>query len=187
MNRSDHFVSDFNVSLVEQGSSVAEYSFRARGAGSRAIEVEVVPRGGRAWVGRFAAPEPGVSALSALLGTPDPTWLCIIERGHAFLGNVLEPTTFHELGIAGPVVSAVEAVADGALLLVTPWTVANVGSEGLVWVSPRLAIDGLRIDEVEMGWIAGVADPLDEEGRPFALDLATGELIGPPQGTAFAR
>jgi hypothetical protein len=64
------------------------------------------------------------------------------------------------------------------LLLVTGWAITAVGSDGDLWTTDRIAIDGLRVDEVSDGWARGVADPDDDEPRDFALDLATGRVIG---------
>lgn len=60
----------------------------------------------------------------------------------------------------------------------TPWTIGAIGSDSVAWESPRIAIEGLRLDEVEEGWLRGVADPEDDEPTQYAIDLATGELRG---------
>ena len=64
------------------------------------------------------------------------------------------------------------------LLLATPWDVTAIGQDGVLWTTGRLAIDGLRLDESQVGWIAGVADPGDLEPRDFAIDLRTGKHEG---------
>ena len=119
-----------------------------------------------------------VVALSALLGTPSPTGLCVIERGTVFLGDVLEPEGFTVVPTAGPVVAAEELVSEQKLLLVTPWAISAIGATGLLWATGRIAIDGLRVDEDSEGWVRGVADPDDDEPRDFAVELATGQVVG---------
>lgn len=177
MNAPERFESEFEASFVEQRPGAADFVFNAEGAGSRAVEVEILPWAGSAWVGRFASPEPGIRALSALLATPSPTGLCVVERGCAFVGDVLEPTTFRPLRTGGPVVAAFAAVSENVLILMTPWTATGVGSGNMLWTSGRIAIDGFRVDELHDGWIAGVADP-GGEPRPFALNLANGQIVG---------
>jgi hypothetical protein len=173
-----HFASEFDVAIADYSAEASDHAFSAEGAGSRAIAVAVEPWGEPRWTATFAAPDPGRRTLSALLGTPSPTGLCVVERGTAFLGDVLEPDGFVVVPTAGPVVAAEELTAESALLLVTPWAITAVGESGVLWTTPRVAIDGLRVDEASGGWVRGVADPDDDEPRDFAVDLATGQVIG---------
>ena len=64
------------------------------------------------------------------------------------------------------------------LLLITPWSIAALATDGVQWATQRVAIDGLRVDTVESGWLRGVADPEDDEARHFSLELASGGVIG---------
>lgn len=174
----DHFASEFDAAIMERSGGVPDHLFAAPGAGARAVEVVVEPWGGPTWTATFAAPEPGVRALTAVLGTPRPTGLCVVERGTAFFGDVLEPAGFSVVETRGPVIGAEELPAEGVLLLLTPWSITAVGQSGRLWTSERVAIDGLRVDEAAEGWLRGVADPDEDEPRDFALDLATGEVVG---------
>ena len=174
----DHFVSEFGVSIVDSTAGLPDHSFAAEDAGSRAIEVVVEPWGEQSWTAVFAASDPGVRALTALLGTPSLTGLCVVERGTAFLGDVLDPEGFTVVETKGPVVAAEELTGEGLLLLVTPWKITAIDQSGSRWTTERIAIEGLRVDEVSAGWVRGVADPDEEEPHDFALDLATGEIVG---------
>ncbi|WP_028050500.1 hypothetical protein [Cellulomonas sp. URHD0024] len=174
----DYFASEFDVAIVERSGGLPDHAFAAPGAGARAVEVAVEPWGAPMWTATFAAPDLGVRALTAVIGTPSPTGLCVVERGTAFVGDVLEPAVFSVVETRGPVVDAEELPADGLLLLLTPWSITAVGQLGRRWTSERLAIDGLRVDEASDGWLRGVADPDDDEPRDFALNLATGEVVG---------
>jgi hypothetical protein len=177
-----HFASEFDVAIADY-SAAPDHVFSAEGAGSRAAAVSVEPWGEPPWTAAFAGPDPGRRALTALLGTPSPTGLCVVERGTAFVGDVLEPDGFEVVATPGPVVAAEELVDEGALLLVTPWAITAVGPSGVLWTTPRIAVDGLRVDEASDGWVRGVADPDDDEPRDFAVGLATGQLTG---GSAIA-
>lgn len=75
-------------------------------------------------------------------------------------------------------VDAEELPADGVLLLLTPWSITAVGQSGRRWTSGRITIDKLGVDEAGDGSLRGVADRDDDEPRDFALDLATGEVVG---------
>jgi hypothetical protein len=78
----------------------------------------------------------------------------------------------------GPVVGVEQLVEESLLILLTPWSITAVDVEGVAWTSRRIAIEGLRVDEVSEGWLRGVADPDDEEPYDFAVDLRTGEVVG---------
>ena len=64
------------------------------------------------------------------------------------------------------------------MLLLTPWSITGVGPDGVAWTSRRVAIEDLRVDEVDDCWLRGVADPDDEESRDFAVNYRTGEVVG---------
>ncbi|WP_156759685.1 hypothetical protein [Microbacterium karelineae] len=171
------FVSDFEATISDRVVD-PQYSFTAEGGGSRAVMVAVEPWRNPGWTATFAAPDPGRRALSMLLETPSRTGLCVVERGTAFLGDVLEPDGFKVVATPGPVVAAEELVTEGVLLLVTPWAITAVGHAGVPWSTRRIAIDGVRVDEASHGWVRGVADPGDDEPRDFAIDLASGQAVG---------
>jgi hypothetical protein len=171
------FPSEFDAAISECATG-SDYRFSAEGAGARTVAVEVQPSDGARWIATYAAPDPGRRALSALLGTPSRTGLCVVERGTAFLGDVLRPAAFEVIRTPGPVVAAEELAGEGVLLLVTPWAMTGVGASGALWTSRRIAIDGLRVDEASEGWVRGVTDPDDEEPRDFAVDLSSGQVVG---------
>ncbi|WP_019145983.1 hypothetical protein [Aeromicrobium massiliense] len=173
-----HFASEFDVAVVEYAAETPDRMFSADGAGSRAVLVAVEPWGEPTWTASFAGSDPGRRALTGLFGTPSPTGLCVVERGTAFLGDVVEPEGFEVVATPGPVVAAEELVVGAKLLLVTPWAITAVGASGVQWTTPRIAVDGLRVDEASDGWLRGVADPGDDEPRDFAIDLSTGRVTG---------
>ena len=179
MSRHSHFVSEFDVAVAEYSAAPPDHAFAAEGAGSQATVVAVEPWGEPTWTAAFAAPSPGRRVLAhALLGTPCPTGLCVVERGIAFLGDVLQPEGFEVVPTAGPVLAAEELPTEAVLLLVTPWAITGLGASGVLWTTPRVAIDGIRVDEASDGWVRGVADPDDDEPHDFAINLTNGQVIG---------
>lgn len=178
-----HFVSEFDVAIADLPGTSVDHVFAAEGAGARTLVVAVEPWGEPSWIAAFAAPDPGRRALTALLGTSNLTGLCVIERGTAFVGDVRDPVGFAVVPTPGPVVEAEELIDESVLLLVTPWAITAVGASGPLWTTQHIAVDGLRVDEASNGWILGVADPDDDEPHDFAVELATGQLIG---GSAIA-
>lgn len=175
----DRFPSEFDASIVDAFAATPDYEFVAGGAGGRSIQVLVDPWVVPAWSASFAASDPGIRALSALHGTPLATGLCVVERGTAFVGDVLDPASgFDVVDTGGPVVAAAELASENVLLLLTPWEITAIDADGIRWRSERIAIEGLRVDEASDGWIRGVADPRDVEPRDFAVELSSGRILG---------
>lgn len=177
MRPQDHFASKFDAAITDHPVGPPDHVFAADGAGARAISIQVEPWGEPVWSATFSAPAPGVRALTTLLGTPAPTGLCVVEQGTAFLGDVLRPGGFRVVETPGPVVCAQEMVAEGLLLLSTPWSVLAIDVDGIRWATERVAIDGLRIDASDGRWVRGVADP-DGEARDFEIELSSGRVVG---------
>ncbi len=169
--------SAFDVRVIERPSRPPDHAFAAPGAGSRAVHIRVESRNAPAWTASVAAPEPGRQALSTLLGTPSFTGLCVVERGTAFLCDVLDPAAFTEVATRGPVVEEMALLSEGVLLLLTPWAITDIDASGVRWTTERIAIEGLRIDEVADGLVHGVADP-DVGRQAFTVELATGRVTG---------
>lgn len=137
---------------------------------------EVVPHVTDSWVG-FAHPSPVrvAHAVSGLVQTPDPTKLCAISRGTAYLVDTID----RKYCVASAPVVAVAALrAVDLLLLATSWLVVAIGRDGVVWRTGRLAIDGLRLDETDGSRVIGVADPDSAEPREFVINLETGDHQG---------
>jgi len=123
-------------------------------------------------------PESVRQALTGVYPTPSPSTLCAVVGGDAVLIDVEHPGRHEWLETGGAVVAVRPVVAEGLLLLATPWSITALDSSGQLWQTQRLAIDGLRMDEVSDGLLAGVADPDDMEPRDFAVDLRSGRHEG---------
>lgn len=167
--------------LEEQPGGGVSYVFGRDGqpAGGAEVLIEVVPRGGEPWVGAVRRPPTTVKgALTAAYPTPHPGRVCVVAGGDAYLIDVDRPDEFEVLDAGGPVVAVHPVVSESVLLLASPWVVTAVDANGRAWQTGRLAINGLRLDEVEDGYLAGVADPADDEPRDFVVDLRTGRHEG---------
>ncbi|GAA1717793.1 hypothetical protein GCM10009745_78220 [Kribbella yunnanensis] len=159
-------------------AGVVDHEF-VDGRDGRSVVVVIEPSEGTSWTGAFGGGEPLTRrAVSGLYPTPSPVRLCVVDRGTAFLVDVLVPERSERVPTDDPVMSVETAVGERLLLLVGRWTITAIGPDGVAWTSPRIAMDGLRVDEIEGGLLRGVADPGDEEPRDFAVDLRTAAVTG---------
>ncbi len=167
----------YDATIAERpGVGHPTHAFAAGGAGARAVTVVVEPWYATSWTAEFAAPDPGIRALSGIFSTPNPDGLCVIERGTAFLGDVLTPRGFAVVQTRGPVVDVTEILSSGLLLLLTPWSITALDAQGSRWTTERIAIEALRLDEVSDGWARGWSDPEDDAARRFAVELSSGRV-----------
>lgn len=143
------------------------------------VLLKVVNADGDSWIGGFKRRQSrGTPGLTGVYSTPNPRRLCVVIHGDAYLINSTRPTPNAWVATGGPVTSIRPAPGEGLLLLASPWKVSALDEDGVRWQSPRLAIEGIRLDEVADGRVAGVADPDDEEPRDFVINLRTGVHSG---------
>lgn len=142
--------------------------------------VAVLPCGGDpAWSASLSVPRPLLNtACSGNFASPRPDVVLLAERGAVFWVEVGRPADYRVIHTDGPVVQVEPIIAEGLVLLVTPWSLTAIAASGVAWSTPRIAIEGIRVDEVANGWLRGVADPRNEEPRNFTVDLATGDVVG---------
>jgi hypothetical protein len=147
-------------------------------SGTGGLIFEVDPGDSDSWVG-FARPTSigSRNAVTGLFPTPDPSRLCVITQGAAYLVNVAT-RRFVSLSLSDPVVFVTSLTDVGLLLMATPWRVLAIGRDGPAWRTERLAIDGLRLDETDGSRLVGVADPGSAEPRDFVIDLLNGSHRG---------
>ena len=181
-----------NVSLIFPAAYQAEVLAEAPAAEMERFEfcrtgedargdllVEVATKTGGWWLASIRPPASSLrGAVTSIHSTPSPSVMCVVVGGDAVLIDVRDPAKYEWVDTAGPVVTVRSLVRERLLLLATPWAITAVGRDGVRWRTERLSIEGLRLDEVADGWLAGVADPGDDEPRDFAIDLRTGSHRG---------
>jgi hypothetical protein len=141
------------------------------------VLVDVVANDGE-WTGLVGnAPDSVTAAHSGVYSTPAPSMVCVVARGDAYFIDVEAPQQWWVLD-ESPVIAVRPAVSAGLLVFATPWRVVAADATGVRWRTPRLAINGMRLDEPVEGEIAGLADPDDDESRDFVVDLITGRHRG---------
>lgn len=173
------FSASYGVEILEVAPDDAQVFERPGSIRSGEVVVEIIPERARRWVGVARAGAPSVrGALSGVFSAPSETRLLLVGRGDAFLVDVEVPDRFEAIDTGGPVVAVRPVLDQGLLLLASPWVITALGEDGIRWQTGRLAIEGIRLDEVQAGRLAGVADPGDDEPRDFVVDLRTGRHEG---------
>jgi hypothetical protein len=173
------FQASYQVRQLDELPSAEVTELRPAGQStSGGLIFEVDPSDSDSWVG-FARPASIESrhAVTGLFLTPDPSKLCVITRGTAYLVDVAT-RKFVLLALSDPVIFVASLADVGLLLLATPWRVMAIGHDGPAWQTGRLAIDGLRLDETDGSRLVGVADPDSPEPREFVIDLLNGSHQG---------
>jgi hypothetical protein len=134
---------------------------------------------GKTWIGVFAFGYSSPPAFSRVVGSPDQDRVCVIARGAAYLVNADEPEAWEQIRLI-PVLN-VRAIPGEKLLILSDFTrLAAYGSNGLVWQSPRVCWDGLKIATVTSDTIEGSGyDPRTTNELRFLVDLKTGRSLLP--------
>jgi hypothetical protein len=129
---------------------------------------------GKSWVGVFAFGYGSPPAISRVTSTSDPDVICVISRGAAYIVKADEPDSWKEIPVR-PVLD-VRLVLEHQLLIFAEFTrLTAYGRDGLVWRSPRLCWDHLRILGVTLDEIKGVGyDPTNACDSYFLVDIRTG-------------
>lgn len=173
------FQASYQARQLDELPSAEVTELRPTGQSSNGgLIFEVDPDDGDSWVG-FAHPRPVGSrhAVTGLFSTPDPSRLCVISQGTAYLVDAAT-RRFVLLALSDAVIAVTSLTDAGLLLLGTSWRVMAIGRDGPAWQTGRLAIDGLRLDETDGSRLVGVADPDSVEPRDFVIDLVDGSHRG---------
>jgi hypothetical protein len=137
---------------------------------------------GKTWIGVFKLDEyRSPSAFSRVLSSPDTERVCVVSNGSAYIVNSEKPDMWEQLPIY-PVLDVRPLVEQKLRVFADFNRLAAYGSGGLVWRSPRVCWDFLKITNVTSDVIEGTAyDPANAETHEsrFAVDLTTGNSLLP--------
>lgn len=134
---------------------------------------------GRTWIGVFAFGYPSPPAFSRVVSSPDQDRVCVVANGAAYLVNPDEPQAWEQIRLI-PVLN-VRAIPGEKLLILSDFTrLAAYGSNGVVWESPRVCWDELKIAAITSDTIEGSGyDPTTAKESRFVVDLKTGRSMLP--------
>jgi hypothetical protein len=144
--------------------------------------VKIRAANGTAWIGVFAFGYSSPPAFSRVVSSPDQDRVCVISKGAAYLVKADEPQVWEQIQLI-PILDVRLLPEEGLLVLSDFTRLAAYGCSGLVWQSPRVCWDGLKIVSVTNDTIEGTGyDPtnsITHELR-FVVDLKTGRSKLPP-------
>jgi hypothetical protein len=134
---------------------------------------------GKCWVGVFAFGYGSPPAFSRVVSSPNPGRACVIANGRGFLVSADDYEQWEEIQIH-PVLD-VRAIPERQILVFADFTrLAAYGSHGLVWRSPQVCWDELKIVNVEHDKIEGTGyDPTNLCESKFVVDIRTGRSLLP--------
>ncbi len=109
---------------------------------------------------------------------PNPSELCALAGGYAYLIDTAAPTRSTHLPLK-PVTQVLPVPSHNLLLFAGFHTLLAWGPGGLAWQTPRLTWDGLRITSIADNTLHGLGwnMPTDKE-LPFTVNLQTGAHTG---------
>ena len=140
--------------------------------------LKVIPASGNSWLGVFSG-DAGLS-FSRVLSTPNPDQFCVVVEGAAYLVFAEAPSRWERFDLF-PVTGACAIPESGLLILTTFHKLAALGATGLVWESPRVCWDDLRITQADGERIEGTGyDPTNTPSEMhFSVDTKTGQSLLP--------
>ncbi len=156
--------------------TVFHYPGAIRDRTTGGLLIKVKPKTGQPWIGSFASGCRSAAVLTEIISCPDASEICVVSSGAAYVVRTDDPTKWQTLPCF-PVTQALEIPAHNLLVFSDFTKLVAFGTEGVKWISPRLAIDELKILEVEndclrvSAWRGGQKAEIDQ------VDLSTGEQI----------
>jgi hypothetical protein len=113
---------------------------------------------------------------TGLWSAPNPAEVCAISGGYAYLIDTTSPERFTMIPYR-PVLAVRPAIDAGLLLFAGHRSILAWGTAGQAWESGKLSDEGLTITEIRDGVLRVVGwEMMSDSEKPFAIDLATGNL-----------
>lgn len=154
------------------------YPGAVESGGHDGLNVRVVPREGKEWVGTFASGRFGRRTTTGVFATPNPEKICVVAGGLAYIVNVANPKEHESIPIV-PVV-AVRSSAKYRFLIFANYTeLLAIGDDGVAWRTDRLSWDSFELTTMTDDTLCGVFwDVQSESERSFSVNLSDGTHTG---------
>src|SRR5207253_8199447 len=118
------------------------------------VWLRVKANSGKTWIGVFAFGYTSPSAFSRVISSPNPNRVCVTAKGSAYIVNADDPEVWEQVPVS-PVMD-VRSILEQNLLIFSDFIrMAAYGNSGLVWRTPRVCWDGLKITNVTSDTIEG--------------------------------
>jgi hypothetical protein len=138
--------------------------------------LRVSANGGKTWVGVFEFGYTSPPAFSRVVSFPNEESVCVVSNGSAYVVNTEKPEIWERIPIV-PVL-AIRSLPEYKLLIFSDFTkLCAYGAGGLVWRSPRVCWDGLKITKVTSETVEGTGyDPTNSLSQEMqvVVNLKTG-------------
>lgn len=181
------FPSEYDIEVIEELPSreiLHRYYFpdpQAADLGGRdGLLLKITPTAPNSppWIGVFAFGLLSPKGLNIVLSCPNPRWLCVVARGEGYFVNADEPLQYQAVQ-AEPVFSAYAVLRHNLLVFSDYLHLVAYGPKGLIWETPRISWDGLRVEEIDENQIRGKAwSSPKRQYVDFAVDLESGVHTG---------
>ncbi|GIW85606.1 MAG: hypothetical protein KatS3mg107_1266 [Gemmataceae bacterium] len=171
-----------SISFHSPKTQTAQEGLVLETASGPKMRVKVITGQGEVWVGEF---EPGPGGLTGIFATPCPDDLCVVNAGYAYRVPTLTPEGY-EFIPAIPVKDVVRVPGKDILVFVDYVRLTAIGPAGLLWQSPDVSWDGIRLVEVSSASIRGLGwdSPANREVE-FVVDAETGHTQGGSSPTHY--
>lgn len=123
----------------------------------------------------------GKSARCAIITTPNPLVTAVITNTQGddavTLIDVKTGNTT-EVFVSTPVACVASDVPGGRLFLATWIEVVAIGTNGVLWESRRVSLEGIKMLSYSAGYVRGIGNESSGQDVPFTIDATTGQATG---------
>ena len=146
--------------------------------GRGALLLMVKPAAGGSFLATCALGFTDPSMPTGVYACPKAEELCAVAGGYAYVIDTARPERAAFLPLK-PVVEVRVFAEQGVLVFVGFHKMVAWGAGGLMWETPRLTSEGLRLTEVVDGVLHGFGwNMMTDKEVGFTVDLRTGECLG---------
>ena len=160
--------------------SVVEYAYPGATEGGfvQGISFEIIPENRNPWFASFAQGVISPNAVSAVIAMPDKTNALVISKGEAYIVDTNDPMQWTHLQFL-PVMGWQVVIKYDLVLLWNFSCVLALGSGGVLWKTPSISWDGLKLmmlDDREA--IFEVWNAPTDSKELVRINLETGAMLG---------
>lgn len=154
-----HFVYPREVEEIERG----------------ALELIVRPHEGREFLATFALGFADPAVPTGIWTCPNPTWLCAVAGGYAYLVNTDNPHQWEMIEYR-PVLALTPVLSQQLLLFSGHQSLTAYGPDGKAWETGRLSWEGIKFLDIRETRLTGLGwDLMADQEFQFEVDLRSGE------------